>query len=274
MSHIGRCLAQGSSGSEVSNNCILLDSCSTISCAKNNSIVSKVTVIPLEENLRVYSNGGHMEYTMRGILDILPMGIYINGKSMANILSVKEVADYFRVTTDNKEDHVMLVHYSNDKNYRFKERGKGLYYIDVSNPETITLKTNRGETDYYFLLTVNANMEYFNRSEIEGSDRARDLQQLLGWPSYQQSINALIKNLIINWPILSDDVRRSQAIYGTATDILKVKMARKRPKHVDFKLCITIQSKILKYHPELPLHMDFWFIKGHPYFTTITGKVN
>ena len=61
-----------------------------------------------------------MEYTMRGTLDILPMDIYVNDNSMANILSLKEVAHYFRMTMDTKEDHVMLFQYIKDKSYRFK----------------------------------------------------------------------------------------------------------------------------------------------------------
>ena len=46
--HISRCLAQGSSGGEGINNWLLLESCSTSSCAKNNSIVSDITVITPE----------------------------------------------------------------------------------------------------------------------------------------------------------------------------------------------------------------------------------
>ena len=69
---------------------------------KKNSIVSNVTVRLSEEHLRVYSNGGHMDYTMRGTMEILPMGIYVNDNSMENTLSLKEVADSFRVTMDTK----------------------------------------------------------------------------------------------------------------------------------------------------------------------------
>ena len=76
---------------------------------QKNLIVSRVTVIPPEEYLRVYSNGCHMDYTMRGILGIFPMEIYINDNSMANILSLKEVSDYFCVAMDTKEDHKILV---------------------------------------------------------------------------------------------------------------------------------------------------------------------
>ena len=91
-----------------------------IICAKNDSIISKVTVIPSEEHLRIYSNGGHMDYTMRGTLDILPMDIYANDNSMANIISLKEVEDYFLMAMDTKEDHTMLVHYIKYKAYSFK----------------------------------------------------------------------------------------------------------------------------------------------------------
>ena len=116
--------------------------------------------------------------------------------------------------------------------------------------------------------------DYFNRKYIEGSDRAGDIQHLLGWPSDQQLINVLGKNLIINWLVLSDEARQAHAIYGTATTILKGEMAIKKPKHIELKQRISIQSEIMKHHLELPLHMDFCFINRHPYFTTITWKAN
>ena len=161
VAQIGRCLLQGSSGSAMSNNWLLLDSCYTVSCTKKNSIVSNVTVRPSEEHPHIYSNGVHMDYNMRGTLDILPMGIYVNDNSMENILSLKEVEYYFRVTMDTKENHTILFHCSEDKAYRFKECGKGLYYLDISNPEIITLTNDRGDTNYSFLYTMNAIMEYF-----------------------------------------------------------------------------------------------------------------
>ena len=100
-----------------------------------------------------------MDYSIMGILNIPPMNIYIYDNSMANFLSLKEVADYFRMTMDTKEDHTMLFHYSEDKSSRFRECGKGLYYLDVSNSEIIKLTTKRGDTNYSFLYTVNANIE-------------------------------------------------------------------------------------------------------------------
>ena len=77
-----------------------------------------------------------------------------------------------------------------------------------------------------------SNMEYFTCACIEGEDRARDLQHLLGWSLDQQVINAQSKNFIINFLVLSDGVRRDHAIYGPATTILKKKMMRKKTKNI------------------------------------------
>ena len=86
LAHIRRCLTQGLYNDTVNSNWLILDSCSTISCAKNDTIVSNVTVSPPAEHLQVYCNGGHMD-----TLNIPPMSIYVNDKSMANILSIKKV---------------------------------------------------------------------------------------------------------------------------------------------------------------------------------------
>ena len=42
--------------------------------------------------------------------------------------------------------------------------------------------TESGDTYYYYLSTVNANMDYYTHAEIEGAEISRDLQHLLGWP--------------------------------------------------------------------------------------------
>ena len=87
-------------------------------------------------------------------------------------------------------------------------------------------------------------MDYFTHVDIEVADRLRDLRHLLGWPSNQQLINCLSKNLIINFLVLPDDVRRAHAIYGPATAILKGGMVRNNPKHVEFKQRIPFNNKL------------------------------
>ena len=43
-----------------------------------------------------------MDYTVRGTLNILRMGIYVNDNSMANMLSLKEVTDYILMNMNTK----------------------------------------------------------------------------------------------------------------------------------------------------------------------------
>ena len=80
-----------------------------------------------------------MDYTMKGTLNFFPMSIYVNDNSMSNILSLKEVANSFHVKIDTKDDHAMISHFNKNKAYRLKECGNGLYYRDISDPETIPL---------------------------------------------------------------------------------------------------------------------------------------
>ena len=77
----------------VKNQCPLLEPCFAISCAKNDAIVSNVHLSSPVEHIRVYSNGGHMDYTIKVTLNILPMSSYVNNNSMENILSPKEVVN-------------------------------------------------------------------------------------------------------------------------------------------------------------------------------------
>ena len=66
------------------------------------TIVSNVFVSPPAEHLRVYSNGVHIDYTMKVTLNILSISIYFNNNSMSDIISLKEVENSFRVTMDTK----------------------------------------------------------------------------------------------------------------------------------------------------------------------------
>ena len=56
-----------------------------------------------------------MEYAMKVTLRNLPMIIYVNNNSMAIILSLKEVENYFCMTMNNDEDRTMLVNFNKDK---------------------------------------------------------------------------------------------------------------------------------------------------------------
>ena len=146
--------------------------------------------------------------------------------------------------------------------------------MNLQKPYIVEVTDKKIITPYCFLSTVKENKKYFTRNEIEGADRARDLQQHLDWPPDQYIIDQLQHNQITNCPVTPDDVKRATEIYGKAIPILKGKMVRKTPKHIETKERVPIHPEIFKLHPNLSIHLDFCFINGNPYLTTITGKID
>ena len=93
-----------------------------------------------------------MDYTMKDNLNISPMSTYVNDNSMANILSIREVTNYLRVTMYTNEDHTMLINFKKDKAYNFKKSGNSLYNIDIPEPEISPLTSKDNITQYYLYL--------------------------------------------------------------------------------------------------------------------------
>ena len=93
---------------------------------------------------------------------------------MANMLSLLQVSQSFRVTMDMVVDPAILVHVGNDDVIKFNKCRSGLYYYDTSNSYNSTLM------GYSFLAMVKSNKEYFSRREIEGADKAHILQGNIG----------------------------------------------------------------------------------------------
>jgi len=77
--------------------------------------------------MRVYTNGGHKDYNQIVTLNLLPFTVYVNRDSTANNLSLKDMAEKFKVTMDSSSEKATLVHVLEEKAFHFKECGDGLY---------------------------------------------------------------------------------------------------------------------------------------------------
>jgi len=71
---------------------ILLDTCSTDSVFANVSMVTNLRRCKENEILQIHTNSGVQTFHQIGDLKFLPIKVHVNGKSMANILSLKDVA--------------------------------------------------------------------------------------------------------------------------------------------------------------------------------------
>ena len=73
--------------------------------------------------------------------------------------------------------HTVTVHYT-EREYKFKEHERGLYYFDTKE-----FKIYTEVSPYCLLSNVQDNKSYFTETEIEGVDQERHIQQEMGWPS-------------------------------------------------------------------------------------------
>jgi len=172
---------------------IIVDSGSTISSICNPKLLHDVTT--LDDPLKVYANdGNHQVYSQTGTLNILPFKVYHSTNSIANILSLADLCDHFRVILDSGHDECIRVHVSEHETLQFNRCDSGLYYIDLKD-------SSNAFTPYSFFSTVKANKEFFSSREIHQADKARTLQANLGWPSTADFKSYIKNNLMINCDI-------------------------------------------------------------------------
>ena len=242
----------------INKNWILLDTCSTVSVFCNANLVNNIENCSPGEDITVITNGGSESFAQITELQLLPLRVHFNESSIANIISLSDVAnlDGARITMDSNIEKAINLHY-NDSIIQFKECADGLYYWDAGNNNDFD-KSKSVVTPYLnFVQTVKSNKSYYSKRDIQGADKARKTQEQLGWPSDSTFERIIMKNHIINCPITINDVRRAQHIYGTATPLLKGQMTRVTPSQVNTNT-IPTPIPVLSQHRFLQLYVDFF----------------
>ena len=215
----------------INKNWILLDTCSTVSVFCNDDLVTDIDDCLPGDGITVVTNGGSEHFKQIANLKLLPMRVHFNPDSIANILSLSDIANLegARLTMDSSVERAINLHV-NDSIIQFHECSDGLYYFDASKHNY----NNHTVTPYCTTLvqTVKSNKALYSKRDIQGADRARALQQQLGWPSDSAFTRIINDNLIQNSSVDIYDIQRAKHIYGTATPLLKGTMIRTKPTTV------------------------------------------
>jgi hypothetical protein len=248
---------------------IILDTGSTFNSFFNRQLLANVQVC---EGIRAYSNGGYMDYEEGGVVSVLPaLNAYYNPDSLANILSLSEVSQYYRVTMDTEQSHSMTVFISGTHCITFDKVGRGLYaYNSTHKPKPII------ETPHACLFsTVAANKESYSLAEVQGAEDARTLQGQIGWPSDAQYKNALTApGTLYNCAITRDDVTRAHDITGgMAYQLLKGKSVRRKKRIFHDVPRINIDAPLLAKDRFDELDIDFMYVQGKPYLLTLSRNI-
>ena len=164
-----------------------------------------------------------------GTFRITPICAHFNPDSLEKIFHLKMLHRLqergYQLIQKNKE---WFFHISNDKNMKFKECRDGLYlFYTTKKTDTNSIPiTNYYVSHHRLLNTVANNKHICNLQEIEGEDRARKLQQQMGWPGLANLKSYIANNLIRNCAITIDNTIRAWHIYGRNVPILKGKMTK------------------------------------------------
>ena len=135
---------------------LLLDTCSTVSVSCNPRMISNVKPCGPGKGVTVITNGGAQTFEEEGILNFLPLKVHFNENSVANILSLSDVANLPGATLKMDTSVARAINLSyNNVVYRFNECADGLYYhnpFDTNDNKKIILLLPTTLPSLYLLL--------------------------------------------------------------------------------------------------------------------------
>ena len=108
---------------------------------------------------------------------------------------------------------------------------------------------------------------------MTAAKQALDLHKNLGRPAYGMYVNMIKNNLIRDCPITTTDVKRAMAIYGKDFANIKGKTKRLNPKHIKPPILITLPDHIIKWHLNVTICVDIFYINKISFFHTISRKL-
>eukprot|EP00536_Pseudo-nitzschia_multiseries_P016220 jgi/Psemu1/45365/gm1.45365_g len=182
---------------------ILLDSESSIKLLVNRQMIKDIHEALNGQHMNIHCNSGEARTNLMGTLPGFgPVWFYPKG--IANVLSLALlVSDRFRVTMDTDVENAIFAH-KDDCARKFIRSPWNLYYCNMKdiNTNILTIKT------------------------------AREIQEILGFPTTEELVQMIQKNLIKNCDLTSRDISLMTKVYSKHKGILKGKSVHKQPPHI------------------------------------------
>ena len=127
-------------------------------------------------------------------------------------------------------------------------------------------------TAFTFITTVDGNKAHFTKRQIDGAEKARMLHASLGLPSHYDFKWIIQSNQIVDCPVTVQDVEVALKILGPNIAELKGKTTRKTPAAVVLDI-VQIPKEIRELHRRVTLSIDIFFVKGIPFFITLSRNI-
>ena len=163
---------------------LLLDSCSTTNMISNKSWLRNIHNDGTSISVRC--NAGKIRLTHKGYFGSYPEPVWFHPHGIANIMSLDNVAKYFRITMDTEADNAMLLHMDNGLTTKFIPNGKGLYHHN--------LNTDDGGL-WTFITTVADKADKYTHRAIQRARAARRFQNIIMRPGARQLMDVAVSHL-------------------------------------------------------------------------------
>jgi hypothetical protein len=185
--------------------------------------------------MNVRCNAGQLTTTMVG--DLPGYGtVWYNRKSIANILSLKCVAEKYHVAFDNENGSSFTVTKPDGTMFKFKQSPGGLYFLDTDKKGTVMVNT------------VAANKGNFTNEDYLKALRARQLQIMIGQPNTKHFIQIVTSNQLPNCPVTRADILAAEHSFRPDMGSLKGKTVWRRP-HLAKPIIEPLPPQIMPPHP-------------------------
>ena len=180
--------------------------------------------------MKIYTNGGSLNYDMSGSLKYLPIRCYYNNQSIANVLSLKYISDIpgCRIYMDTQVGPEIYVSYQG-ATLKFKQSVNGLYYCRVHDFDVFHGSKNQTNNAISLLNTTQTK---YSKACVKKASLARNLQKAMMWPSSSMMKQFIKNGLITNSSISEKDFDVADEVFGPAPEQIKGK-ATAPPKRSD-----------------------------------------
>ena len=193
--------------------------------------------------------------------------VWYNEGAIANIFSFAELVDKNRITFDSSVENAFLV-YQPDKIVKF-ECTPELYTYRVDKDYKTSLK-EKGSS--HLVTTLSENWKGYTSQQYDRAKTAWKLYHIIGTPTVGNFNALLCMNAIQNCPVMVEDVKIAERIFGPDMSSLKGKSTRRKPKPVRKDL-VEIPAEITEKHHDIELCMDTMFINECRMLTAINRSI-
>ena len=220
------------------------------------------------------TNAGDRIFKQKQDLKFLPLNVYYDPHSMANVLAAHEIEalDGYHIYHDGSvdEDYYVLNETEN-RVMRFVKCKEGLYYYDVSDPKTHELKLDDFKKGTCLMQTVQGNEAMMTRRELMKARKAREYQDIMGWPKTSVFRSYIENSDVDNIDITVDDIDRATFLWGEAKEVDRGQTTRPSSKPHE----TMAQDPLPKLHDKrVDLYIDVMMIRKREYLVCKGGRVN